>query len=121
VPVAREFVRRALAAWDCDDVDEVASLLTTEVVGNAVRYAADQIALRVSLEDHTFRVEVRDTNPTLPERRQPRHDMTSGRGLQVVEALAARWGSQREAAGKTVWFELPVGGFHDGGPQGNPF
>ena len=29
-----------------------------------------------------------------------------GRGLQLVEALADRWGSERDAAGTTVWFVI---------------
>ena len=107
---ARAFVRQALAAWHCDDLDDVASLLTTEVVANAVRYAADQIALRVSLEDDVFRVEVHDTNPALPESRKVTHGATSGRGLLVVESLAQRWGARREGTGKVVWFELATPG-----------
>ena len=32
---------------------------------------------------------------------------TGGRGLQLVEALSARWGVDRHALGKTVWFRVP--------------
>ena len=31
-----------------------------------------------------------------------------GRGLQLVEALSDRWGSERDAAGTTVWFALEL-------------
>ena len=31
-----------------------------------------------------------------------------GRGLQLVEALADRWGSERDAVGTTVWFSLEL-------------
>jgi anti-sigma regulatory factor (Ser/Thr protein kinase) len=106
---ARALVRQALAAWDCDDLEDVASLLTSEVVANAVRYAADQIALRVSLDNEVVRVEVRDSNPVLPESRRVARGATSGRGLLVVEALAQRWGANPAGAGKIVWFELTTG------------
>jgi anti-sigma regulatory factor (Ser/Thr protein kinase) len=49
-------------------------------MANAVRYAADQIALRVSLDDEVVRVEVRDSNPVLPEGRRVTRGSTSGRG-----------------------------------------
>jgi hypothetical protein len=29
-----------------------------------------------------------------------------GRGLQLVDALSTRWGSELDAAGMTVWFVL---------------
>ncbi len=31
-----------------------------------------------------------------------------GRGLQLVEALADRWGSERDALGTSVWFALEL-------------
>ena len=117
---ARALVRQVLAAWDCDDLDDVASLLTTEVVANAVRYAADEIALRVSRDDEVVRVEVHDSNPVLPEGRRVARGATSGRGLHVVEALAQRWGAQRDGTGKIVWFELATGGQRSEGSE-DPF
>ena len=34
-----------------------------------------------------------------------------GRGLQLVDALATRWGSELDAVGTTVWFVLePMAG-----------
>jgi anti-sigma regulatory factor (Ser/Thr protein kinase) len=117
---ARAFVRQALAAWHCDDLDDVASLLTTEVVANAVRYATEQIALRVRLDEAVVRVEVHDTNPVLPEGRRVAHGATSGRGLLMVEALAQRWGAQGEGTGKIVWFELVKGARRSQGSENNP-
>lgn len=107
---ARALVRQALEAWDRDDLDDVASLLTTEVVANAVRYATDQIALRVTLADEVVRVEVHDSSPVLPRGRRVTTGATSGRGLLVLEALAQRWGADRDGSGKTVWFEVSTGG-----------
>lgn len=106
--VARRFVREVLDAWDCDDPDDVALLLTSEVVSNAVRHAATELAVRLRLEDDwtTLRVEVTDADGHLPEVQAPSDDATGGRGLLLVESLARRWGADATPAGKVVWFEL---------------
>jgi anti-sigma regulatory factor (Ser/Thr protein kinase) len=106
--VARRFVREVLDAWDCDDADEVALLLTSEVVSNAVRHAATDLAVRLQLDEDaaTLRIEVTDADATMPEVREQSPDATGGRGLVLVEALAQRWGADRTPSGKVVWFEL---------------
>jgi hypothetical protein len=53
------------------------------------------------------RIEVRDHSAQLPKRRSPDVSSESGRGLHLVEELALAWGVEPEAAGKTVWFEVP--------------
>jgi hypothetical protein len=42
--------------------------------------------------------------------RDPGLDETAGRGLLLVDALSAVWGSGATDAGKTVWFELIADG-----------
>ena len=105
---AREFIRCALEAWDCDDPDEIAVLLTSEVVSNAVRHAATALALDVSLDDDSLllRIEVRDSDSRLPVLHRPSIDATGGRGILLVDTLARRWGARPEDGGKVVWFEL---------------
>jgi anti-sigma regulatory factor (Ser/Thr protein kinase) len=104
---ARAFVRDLLAAWDCDTEEDVAVLLTTELVSNAVRHAATRLALDVRRgDDDVVRVEVRDGDVRLPELRRPDVDATGGRGLVLVDALARRWGAEADGHGKVVWFEL---------------
>ena len=83
-------VRAVLAAWDCDDPDEVAVLLTSEVVANAVRHAATACAVRVNLEGDLLRVEVADGSPALPRLRSPGPNDFGGRGLLLVESFARR-------------------------------
>lgn len=42
----------------------------------------------------------------IPHRRAAAEDETGGRGLELVNALAARWGFHRDTAGETVvWFQ----------------
>jgi anti-sigma regulatory factor (Ser/Thr protein kinase) len=108
--VARRFVRELLAVWDCDDPDDIAVLLTSEVVSNVIRHAVDELGidLRVDLADDSVRVEVRDPATTEPQLRSPDSGATSGRGLLLVDQLARRWGSIRDEAGKVVWFEVPA-------------
>jgi anti-sigma regulatory factor (Ser/Thr protein kinase) len=108
---ARAFVRQLLEAWDCDDEHEVAVLLTSELVSNAVRHAATRLALdvRADPEVDVLRIAVRDENVQPPIRREPDVDATGGRGIFLVDALARRWGTDVEDRGKVVWFELGAG------------
>jgi serine/threonine-protein kinase RsbW len=105
---ARQFVRDLLVAWDCDAEEDVAVLLTSELVSNAVRHAASRLGLDVCAERDIdlVRIEVRDADERLPVVRRPEPDAESGRGLFLVEALARRWGAEPERGGKVVWFEL---------------
>ena len=38
------------------------------------------------------------------------HDLRSakGRGLELVETLASRWGMRESSTGRTIWFELDL-------------
>lgn len=85
---------------------EVAKLLVSELATNAVLYARTPFTLSASLDGRVVRVAVEDGDPHLPELREPWPTDTSGRGLLLVDRLANRWGSERTAGGKRVWFEL---------------
>lgn len=109
---ARETTRRALrAAGLPDDHVEQAALLVSELVTNAVVHAASNVRVRVSARPVT-RVEVEDDSPRLPDAppSQPASTIDAlepgGLGLTIVDGLASRWGADRRARGKVVWFEL---------------
>ena len=54
-------------------------------------------------------VEVRVTDggsPQLPRPRTASAEEPDGRGLTIVEALADRWGVDRDGLGQSVWAEL---------------
>lgn len=89
---------------------DVAQLLVTELVTNAVVHARSEVCVGVSCSGPRIRVEVADDCPLPPRPRVPGLDDTTGRGLLLVEALAAAWGSDATDAGKTVWFELSEAG-----------
>jgi anti-sigma regulatory factor (Ser/Thr protein kinase) len=90
------------AAWD------VAMLLLTELVTNAVRYGAGPVGLRLTDDATRFRVDVADHGPGGPVLGTDADLLAErGRGLQLVDALARAWGVTRGEDGKQVWFELP--------------
>jgi anti-sigma regulatory factor (Ser/Thr protein kinase) len=106
---ARRAMKRAADLWLLDrDTTETALLLVSELATNAIRHGAPPVRLSLRLDRDKLRVEVTDSSPALPELGHPGPDQTSGRGLQIVQQLAAKWGATRSPfrIGKTVWFEL---------------
>ena len=104
---ARRFVAAALRRWECsDDFIELVLLLTSELVTNAYRHAGTETHVSVRLDHDCTRVEVRDVGRGEPELRPLDTDRVDGRGLQIVDALADRWGYHSNAGGTAVWFEL---------------
>lgn len=106
---ARRATARAAALWRLDrEMTETALLLVSELATNAIRHGTPPVRLSLRLDADRLRVEVTDSSPALPQLGHPEADETGGRGLQIVQQLAARWGSQvsRSRLGKTVWFEL---------------
>lgn len=108
---ARAFVAATLAAWDLDDLSEVALLLTSEVVTNAIVHARTTFRLTLELDEPDLIVEVSDGSPAEPAALAASDlgsdDAVHGRGLQLVDALAGSWGWRRAANGeKVVWFLL---------------
>ena len=104
--VVAEAVGDALPAAGLED----ALIATSEVVTNAVEHGCPPIELRVDRADDHVRVEVRDTSPLPPRRREDAPDASDvrGRGLVIVERLADRWGIDERIDGKAVWFELDL-------------
>jgi len=90
------------------DVVEVALLLASELVTNAIRHGKGIVEVAVKKLSGRLCVEVSDEGP--PGRlaaRNPDSGQTGGRGLLLVERLAADWGvTPSRRGGKTVWFTL---------------
>jgi anti-sigma regulatory factor (Ser/Thr protein kinase) len=107
--VARRFVADCLARLDGAPTDVVA-LLVSELVTNAVLHARTPMTVTVNVGDDAVRVEVQDGSPALPTLRQYDRRAPTGRGLQMVERLAGRWGVDAGDGSKTVWFELALVG-----------
>ena len=104
---ARAFVTSALTTWDAGALIPTATLLTSELVTNACLHAHTGIELRLVQTDAGVRFEVFDRSPHHPVRRTVAELETRGRGLDLVDRLAASWGvAPVNPLGKTVWFEL---------------
>jgi anti-sigma regulatory factor (Ser/Thr protein kinase) len=94
--------------WPREDL-EIALLITSELVTNAVLHGAGQIQLSVACEGDLLEVDVTDGGSSAVRFRDATDPLAeSGRGLEVVNALADRWGvrSLQEAPGKVVWFQM---------------
>ncbi|KOU45088.1 ATP-binding protein [Streptomyces sp. NPDC060334] len=91
------------------DAADVAELLITELVTNALVHTEQGAEVSASLAATRLRVEVRDYASRRPRPHVPTaDDGTHGRGLVLVQELADEWGVDTLArgAGKVVWFEL---------------
>jgi anti-sigma regulatory factor (Ser/Thr protein kinase) len=114
--VARRFLRAQLDEWEVGgDVPDTAELCLSELVTNAVIHAGTSSVLALSLEAGLLTVSVRDRGPVSaePAVRLVEDDdplRVFGRGLQLVDALADRWGSDQDPDGTTSWFALEVAG-----------
>ncbi len=110
VSEARSFVAKAIGADN--PAADVAILLTSEIVTNAVvhsdsRCAGGTVALVVSEISGGLRIEVTDNGSDLstPVVKGDAY-ASDGHGLYLVQALADQWGYVRDATGTTVWFWL---------------
>jgi hypothetical protein len=123
VGCARMFARHTLHAWRCPDVAEPATLITSELVTNAVTatgttdphptYAAlaavPVVRVRLSLHNAALIIEVWDVSPEPPILRQQRENAEHGRGLLIVHEESELWGVYfPKTGGKVVWAEIAL-------------
>jgi anti-sigma regulatory factor (Ser/Thr protein kinase) len=85
---------------------EVAVLLTSELVTNAIHHGTGPVEVCLSWDDRAVRVEVSDRSSDRPVLRPIDRDAPSGRGLLLVDSLSSGWGVEADGIGKTVWFRL---------------
>ena len=107
---ARRQVRAAIRSWPVPVDLDVALLLTSELVTNAVRHEAGHraqaVVLDINCSHGRFRVDVHDTSRSLPAVADVPADAETGRGLLLVETLSDEWGFYHTPAGKAVYFTL---------------
>ncbi|MEV0489792.1 SpoIIE family protein phosphatase [Streptomyces atratus] len=107
VAAARSQATAQLHAWGLDDLAYVTELVVSELVTNAIRYAAAPVQLRL-IKERTLICEVSDASSTAPHLRRARIFDEGGRGLMLVAQLTERWGMRHTGAGKTIWAEQPL-------------
>ncbi|MDF5753959.1 ATP-binding protein [Spongiactinospora sp. TRM90649] len=114
---ARNYLATILdpAMYALDAIADV-TLLTSELVTNAVVHTASGDGGKVTLSVLEFPgggilVQVADEgSATRPTPRVPGDDLdTHGRGLRLVDSVAANWGHQRDGVGTTTWFLVDPG------------
>lgn len=102
VPPARHKIRRFAATIvgpaAAGDVESMAA----EAIANAFVHGLGGAFVTVTVLEKALRVEVRDHGPGLSIATRVDH----GRGLTIINALAARWGTETGEAGTCLWFEV---------------
>lgn len=85
-------------------------LCVDELVSNVVDHTFSEPVVTLTVGEAIL-VEVDDANSVPPSVQAPTLSRPRGRGLQIVDGLADRWGAAvRDDGGKVVWFSVPVPG-----------
>lgn len=114
VTVCRRTLRLILTIHGLIRLTDVAELLATELISNAVRHTKGPAALRLRWRDGVLRIGAWDANPEPPDSAtaldQASLDSETGRGLTLVQACADVWGwhplARGTDRGKYVWCDL---------------
>lgn len=112
VPKARRWVQSQVTGWGVrldNATRDAVEVITSELATNAVRHTTGtMITLGLYVHPHLRRlmVEVYDSSAALPRPVGP--DEASGRGMFLVQRLAAAHGAELTERGKKVWAELKL-------------
>jgi anti-sigma regulatory factor (Ser/Thr protein kinase) len=106
VPAARRFVRGLLLEAGQERWVDEAQLAVSELCTNAVLHAHTAFEVTVQCSDDGVYVQVWDDDAVLPTRRFSDAGSTTGRGMELVEAVASSSGVQTVGPTKVVWFCL---------------
>jgi hypothetical protein len=106
---ARRFARRVLRAWGVGEEADAAMLVVSELVTNGLVHTDGLVRLDLTLINHRLRIAVADSSPRTPIKPAGLGwEATGGRGILLVEAMSAAWGSVPASGGKQVWAELAL-------------
>ncbi|GAU71223.1 putative protein kinase/phosphatase [Streptomyces sp. NBRC 110611] len=118
VAEARAVVTGQLERWGLADLAFTTELVVSELVTNAIRYAAGPIQLRL-IRGQNLICEVSDGSSTSPYLRHSRTTDEGGRGLFLISQFTDHWGTRYTTRGKVIWAEQPFSG-QDSGPVVRP-
>lgn len=107
IPALRRQAREKLAAY-LEETDDLLVCLT-EVATNAIRHTLSgdggKFTVYFTVSNQEILISVADEGGTLTRAEIVENpEDTCGRGLRLVDGLAARWGSLRCRSGSIVWF-----------------
>ncbi|MFC4501355.1 MULTISPECIES: ATP-binding protein [Streptomyces] len=112
VTLARRRVAQLAADWGHPHAAGDAALIASELCTNALLHGCLRNRLfrvETSLSGTALRIAVTDPRgERLPDPRPADRDDQFGRGLLIVDTLAARWATERLTVGKTIWAELDI-------------
>jgi anti-sigma regulatory factor (Ser/Thr protein kinase) len=126
---ARDFTRQILGSWGLLVLAEDATVIVSELVTNALRHGAqpangaghDRVELILLRQPGQMVCAVTDPGAEPPVKAAPDPSAEAGRGLHVIEALAAAWGWARvDAHKKAVWATLALPGVDGGNGHVDP-
>uniref|UniRef100_A0AAU2VUJ2 ATP-binding protein n=1 Tax=Streptomyces sp. NBC_00008 TaxID=2903610 RepID=A0AAU2VUJ2_9ACTN len=108
----RRVMRLHLGLWGLHSVIHTAQICVTELVGNVVKHvgAGTPTCLTVSMNGGHLRIEVSDPDgQALPTLVKASGSAEGGRGIALVDGVAARWGVILRGGSKVTWCELATG------------
>lgn len=106
---ARSALRQALTDWGLADLADDVELAAGELLVNVLLHTEGGAVLTLEVLPEPVRkvrLSVQDRSSVWPHRRSPGEAATSGRGLLMIDALAAGWGVEPRGDGKAVWCEF---------------
>ncbi|MFI1098523.1 SpoIIE family protein phosphatase [Streptomyces sp. NPDC020917] len=106
---ARRFTARTLRSWRETRETDAILLVVSELVTNAMTHTSGEVHLNLTLAGERMRVAVSDSSPRAPVKPTGIDwEATGGRGIILVEAVCAAWGSVPVSGGKQVWGEIDL-------------
>ncbi len=104
----RRWARSWMEQHPTDGVDpDIVVLSMTELVTNSIKHGSGPVEVHLNADSDNLVLIVSDCSEQLPRRHDTPVDAETGRGIQILESLATRWGVQPEpGGGKTVWCEF---------------
>ncbi|MFF0446668.1 ATP-binding protein [Streptomyces sp. NPDC004609] len=102
----RRVVRAHMSLWGLGALAGTAELLMSELVTNALEHGHGTVGVRVWRTETQLCAEVLSAGPRTARVREAGPYDESGRGLQLVAALADGWGVSADG----VWCALAIGG-----------
>jgi anti-anti-sigma regulatory factor len=103
---ARDVITDACLRWDEPDLVAPATVVVSELVTNASVHADTTMTLHAQLRQCHLHLAVVDGSRHHAVRRQASADRPGGRGMNLVDAFSAAWGSTLLPTGKVVWSAL---------------